>query len=250
MWPYLFGYKTYSYLYTGSMVAHVVIACWLCRRANVRIRLGALLGLCYAFGMVPGAKLLYDILHQQVHWATYLSIDYYVAGGLWGGPLACLAATVIVVLLYRGDRARLLDIAVLALVVPMIMAKAACLTNGCCYGVESRLPWALVFPEGADCPPGVARHPTQVYEMLVVSAIGVVLTALDRERWKGMLIFWFVALYGVGRPLTELFRGDGPRVPDVGFLTASQAACLLAAIVSFAVLRRRWRTRITNCSVV
>jgi prolipoprotein diacylglyceryltransferase len=49
--------------------------------------------------------------------------------------------------------------------------------------------------------------------------------------WRGLLIFWFGFLYGLGRPLTEYFRVPNERRPSFGFLTASQAVCLAGALV-------------------
>ena len=53
---------------------------------------------------------------------------------------------------------------VIALYIPLghILGRIGCLLSGCCYGVESSLPWAL--PCAAGDPR--LRHPTQIYEML------------------------------------------------------------------------------------
>jgi phosphatidylglycerol:prolipoprotein diacylglycerol transferase len=236
MWPTTFGIRTYGVFYALSMVTLGAMACWHCRRMKVPLRTGVLLGLCYIFGMTIGAKILYDLLHGSVHWQSYFDIHHYLKGGLWGGPLAYLAIAVPAVLLFARDRRTLLDLVVLALPVPMILAKVGCLCNGCCYGVPCDLPWAVAYVAGAEAPAGVLRHPTPIYEILVLLTILLVFALLDRRRWKGTLLLWFVMIYGIGRPLTEVFRGDGPRVPDVGPLTASQAVCLAAALVSLGVL--------------
>jgi len=128
--------------------------------------------------------------------------------------------------------AKLLDLVALTLPIPMILAKIACLMNGCCYGAPCDLPWALSFPEGAKAPTGIPRHPTQLYEIAVLIIIAVVFQRLDRVRWRGTLVLWFVMLYGLGRPLTEWFREAPERVPTIGPITASQAVCMVAAVIS------------------
>ncbi len=128
----------------------------------------------------------------------------------------------------------MLDVVVLTLPVPMILAKVACFVNGCCYGAETTVPWAMALADGARGPAGIARHSTPLYEILVLVVIMVVFAKLDPHRWKGTFVAWFVLLYGLGRPLTELFRAtDELRMP-VGAFSASQVTCLAAALVAAA----------------
>jgi prolipoprotein diacylglyceryltransferase len=225
------------------MLVHLGLALWLCRRGKVRLRIGAGLGFCYFWGMSCGAKILYDILHHRLDWRNYLDIHYYFETGAWGGPLAYLAVAVGAIVLFARNKRRLMDIAVLALPVPMILAKVSCFLNGCCYGRESGLPWAVAFVEGAKAPAGIARHPTQLYEIAVLAVILLVFAVLDRERWRGTLLYWFVAIYGLGRPLTEFFRDSEAHDPLLGPLSASQFVCGAAAVVcviALAAFSRHW----------
>jgi phosphatidylglycerol:prolipoprotein diacylglycerol transferase len=236
VWPYTFGLKTYLFIYVSSMLVLPGLACWLCRRTGIRMRFGLLLGVCYFFGMCVGARILFDLQRGTLDWRNYLSLSYYFGRGLWGGPLAYLAIAVPIALASRHHRRLRLDIVALSLPIPMILAKVACFCNGCCWGAPTGIPWAVAFPPGAEAPPDVAIHPTQVYEILVLLVILLGFNLLDPARWRGLLLVWFVALYGIGRPLTEAFRGDGHRVPAVGPLTASQVVCLAAALVAGVML--------------
>lgn len=126
----------------------------------------------------------------------------------------------------------MLDVLAVALPVPMILTKLACFVNGCCYGAASSVPWALALADGARGPVGIPRHPTPLYEILVLAVIAIVFAKLDLKRWKGTFVAWFVLLYGVGRPLTELYRAtDELRVP-VGPFSASQLTCFAAAVAA------------------
>ncbi|MFQ5757741.1 MAG: prolipoprotein diacylglyceryl transferase family protein [Acidiferrobacterales bacterium] len=53
----------------------------------------------------------------------------------------------------------------------MILAKVACFVNGCCYGAESSVPWAMALADGARGPAGIPRHPTPLYEIFVLAVI-------------------------------------------------------------------------------
>ena len=229
------GVLTYAIVYTISMVLFLLFALWLCRRREIPLKSGFALGFCYIWSMNTGARILYDILNDRFDWVNYFDPGYYMKPGMWGGPMVYLAIATMGTLLLARDRQSTLDIVVLALPVPMILAKVACLANGCCYGAASSLPWAIAFPEGGTertAPAGVDLHPTQIYEILVLVIIMVIFVVLDRERWRGTLLGWFVMLYGVGRPLTELFRAPERLNAVIGPLTLSQAVCLAAALVA------------------
>ena len=242
------GILTYAIVYMLSMITHMVLAIWLCRRRGITIMGGVALGICYAFAMNTGARILYDILHSRFHLLNYFDPSYYMGPGMWGGPLAYLGIAATGVLILARDKHDMMDVVVSILPVPMILAKVACFANGCCYGAPCDLPWAITFPEGADyytAPPGIPRHPTQLYEIAVLVIIQIVLVALDRKQWKGTLMVWFLMLYGIGRPLTEFFRATEKRVPVIGPLTSSQTVCLAAALIAgLALIVMRYRRRL------
>jgi len=240
MFPKIGPLKLYTVIYILSMFAHVWAAQIWCRRLALPRRSGLWLSGFYLFGMAFGARILYDLLQRRLSLANYLRPGYYFEDGLWGGPLAYLliASTFILV---RGRRWRdQLDLMVLALPLPLILAKVACLFNGCCFGEPCSWHWCLTYHAESDAQGSVARHPTQSYEIIVLLFIWFVLTSLDRRRWAGLLTLWFGLLYGIGRPVTEMFRVADARRPKLGFLTTSQLVCLagaLLAVVALLVLR-------------
>jgi phosphatidylglycerol:prolipoprotein diacylglycerol transferase len=239
MWREIGGVLTYKIVYVLSMITFLVLALWLCHRRKIPLRVGVALGLCYIWGMNMGARMLYDLLNHRFHLPNYFDPAYYMQRGMWGGPLAYLAvATALTVLLAR-EKKRLFDLIVLTLPLPMILAKVACFANGCCYGAPCNLPWAVTFPAGGDyytAPPGIPRHPTQLYEILVLGVVQVTFLKLDQKRWKGLLMAWFVMLYGFGRPLAEFFRASEKRTAVIGPFTLSEALCLTASLVAGIVL--------------
>jgi phosphatidylglycerol:prolipoprotein diacylglycerol transferase len=238
------GILTYAIIYTMSMTVFMLLALWFCRRREIPLRNGILLGLCYIWSMNTGARILHDILNDRFEWVNYFDPSYYMEPGLWGGPLAYLAIATAGTLLLARDQRNMLDIVVLALPVPMILNKVACFAGGCCYGAVSNLPWAVAFPEGGTertAPAGVSLHPTQLYEILVLVIIGVVFLLLDRKRWKGTFLAWFIMLYGIGRPITEFFRAPEKLDAVVGPLTLSQSVCFAAALVAGVALILEWR---------
>jgi phosphatidylglycerol:prolipoprotein diacylglycerol transferase len=188
-------------------------------------------------GMTVGAKILYDIQSASFYPQALLSISHYMQGGMWGGLLAYFILAVPLALILAKNRHSAIDLLAMSVPIPWVFTKIGCLFNGCCYGKETSLPWAIRFPEGArGAPPGLPLHPTQIYEILVVVCIIIVFKKLDYKKWRRTFLLWFLALYGTGRAATEFFRGDLDHHLLVGPLTLSQLICLIAATISIFLL--------------
>jgi phosphatidylglycerol:prolipoprotein diacylglycerol transferase len=244
MWPRLGLIPTYAILYSAGILSHYLVSYLLARRLGLRHRVWIVVSLCYNVGMIIGAKALYDILHAQFNLRALLSVKHYLGGGLWGGLLVYLCLSLPLVLVLSKHRRAALDLIALSIPIPWIFAKLGCLLNGDCYGRPSSLPWAITFPEGAaGAPAGVPLHPTQIYEILVVLCVVGVFAALNRERWQGTMLLWFLALYGLGRAVTEFWRGDADHHVYVGPFTLSQSICFAAAGVSILMLYLVHRAR-------
>jgi len=246
MCPRIGPVMTYSVLYIVSILSHLLVCYLIARRLGLRHRVWIIVGICYMVGMTVGAKVLYDIQHAQFDFRALFSTGHYMKGGLWGGMLAYFILAVPLVLVLAKHRRAALDLVALSIPIPWIFVKLACLFNGCCYGKKCSMPWAITFPEGAaNAPAGIPLHPTQIYEILVVVCIFVVFKVLKYERWRGTMLLWFLALYGLGRTATEFFRGDFDHHLYIGGLTLSQLICLIAAGVSI-ILLFLWRRFVRN----
>jgi len=241
MWPRIGPIPTFSIFYSIGILCHYLVSFLLARRLGLRRRVWIAASVCYNFGMIIGAKALYDIQHTQLDLGALLSIRHYMQGGLWGGLLPYLCISVPLVLLLSKRRLAALDLIALSIPIPWIFAKLGCLFNGCCYGKACSLPWAVTFPEGArGAPAGIPLHPTQIYEILVVLCILVVFMILKRRWGSGTMLLWFLALYGLGRAVTEVWRGDTEHHLYIGPLTLSQLICLAAAGISILTLFLHW----------
>jgi len=246
MWPRIGPVPTYSIMYILSILSHFLICYFIAKRLGLRHRVWIIVGICYMVGMTIGAKALYDIQHGQFDFGALFSSRHYLKGGLWGGLLAYFALAVPLVFVLAKHKRAALDLIALSIPIPWIFIKLGCLFNGCCYGTKCSMPWAITFPEGAGgAPAGIPLHPTQIYEILVVVCILVVFKALKYKRWQGTMLLWFLALYGLGRAATEIFRGDFDHHLYIGGLTLSQLVCLAAAGVSILLLSF-WRRFVRN----
>lgn len=102
------------------------------------------------------------------------------------------------------------DIMIPSLALGIAFGRIGCFLNGCCFGLPSNLPWAVVFPESCSAGsvyPHQHIHPTQLYETLAMVVLFFFLLWRDRaELAQGALTGWFLMLYGIWRYFVEGLR--------------------------------------------
>jgi len=95
------------------------------------------------------------------------------------------------------------DTFALPLALALAVGRWGCFFNGCCFGIETTLPWGVDFGDG------VRRHPTQVYESLFhVAMAGVLALLLWRGVLRGQQLKLYLIAYGVYRFGTEFIRPE------------------------------------------
>ena len=156
------------------------------------------------------------------------------------------------------------DVATPGVVLGTAITRLGCFLNGCDFGTPTALPWAVRFPRDAGglgpspawrqhleqgtvfqrelvtrvSTESLPVHPTQLYEAaLALGILAVLVLARRRLTRDGQAFFAFAALYGVGRSLIELLRGDAQRGTLLG-LPTSQVLGLATALVAATWLLR------------
>ncbi|MBN2590449.1 MAG: prolipoprotein diacylglyceryl transferase [Sedimentisphaerales bacterium] len=237
MYPRIGSLPTYGILYIISFVIYLFVAFLLARGFKLRRRVWIVSGICYIFAMTIGAKILFDIQMSQFSFRALFSMAHYKQGGLWGGLLAYFILSIPLIFLLSSRKREALDLIAISIPVPFIFAKLGCLFNGCCYGKPCNLPWAITFPEASRiAPTGIPLHPTQIYEIILMLIIMIFFIRLRNNKWRGTRILWFLVLYGFGRAIIEIFRGDFDHHRYIGPLTLSQLLCIAAAGISALLL--------------
>jgi len=174
---------------------------------------GALLG-SRVLGLLEHPNLL---LHPPGGFIYYFT-NKTIVGGLLGGLIG-----VELTKKHLGVRASSGDLMVYPLLLGMGLGRVGCFLSGLedgTYGTATVLPWGLDFGDG------VRRHPTNLYEILFLLALGLGLWLLERRRplpdgWRFRL---FLASYLLFRLLVEFIK---PTPPLLGLgLTAIQWACV------------------------
>jgi phosphatidylglycerol:prolipoprotein diacylglycerol transferase len=176
------------------------------------------------FGGVLGSRLAYVLFSEGLNFEI---LQFFA---IWNGGLAVQGGIVmssIAIALYlkykKLNVLAYLDVFGVSLFTLMAFVKIGCFLNGCCYGIESDLPWAMTF--GTE----IGHHPTQIYDLLL-NLIFFVFCILNLNKLKqpGFFTGLFFLLHGISRFLLEFIRINSIAV---WFLTWPQIFC----IVSFAL---------------
>ncbi len=143
-----------------------------------------------------------------------------IVGGLVGGLIAVESVKRL-----RGIHVATGDLLALPLVLGIAIGRIGCFLSGVedeSYGIATRLPWGVDFGDG------IARHPTQLYEVVLLAGLGALLPLVARtpitvgDRFK-----LFMVGYLGFRLLIDFIK---PAV-RVGGLSTIQWVCL--AIIAY-----------------
>ena len=152
----------------------------------------------------------------------------------WEGGMSFhggLLGVVIAILLFcRAKRLNLLSMADLiaaATPIGLFFGRIANFINGELWGKVSNAPWAMVFPNAL--PPGVPRHPSQIYEALMEGALlflflRFLILRFEVHRRPGLVVAWFLTGYGFFRFVGEFFRDSESKI--YGWFSMGQALSL------------------------
>ncbi|MFG6485416.1 prolipoprotein diacylglyceryl transferase [Roseateles sp. BYS78W] len=184
---------------------------------------GVLVGLL--LGAAIGNKLVFLVERPDVARAIWLSHELIVPGqSIVGGLLGGLVGVEIAKALTGRTRSTG-DAMVLPIALGLAIGRVGCFLAGLhddTYGLATSLPWGVDFGDGTT------RHPTQLYEIAVVLALG---TALHRARLAtpGLAFKLFLASYLLWRFFVEFLK-PVPVAWPLG-LSGIQWTCLVALAV-------------------
>jgi prolipoprotein diacylglyceryltransferase len=158
-----------------------------------------------------------------------------IVGGLLGGWIGVELAK-----LRTGVRRSTGDLMVFPLIFGMAVGRIGCFLTGLddhTYGLPSNLPWAINFGDG------VPRHPTQLYDIVFLSALAIGLW-LTRVHFNGdgRTFRTFMLAYLLWRFSIEFIKPREIRLPLLN-LSAIQVASIIGATVCATMLARQARQR-------
>jgi phosphatidylglycerol:prolipoprotein diacylglycerol transferase len=171
------------------------------------------------------------IIHIVDQWDYYMENPSQILNfeglGVYGAVIGIILAVVVYCLVRKLSIWQLGDIIAPGALVGMAIGRVGCVINGCCYGLPTTLPWAVIYVNpNSYAPLGVPIHPTQVYHILWnMAAFGLVWSLRRRLKPTGSLFLLYLALYATGDLIIRFFREGTP------FLFGIQQAQLIGIII-------------------
>jgi phosphatidylglycerol:prolipoprotein diacylglycerol transferase len=158
---------------------------------------------------IVGARTFYVIQfwHQFKH--NPIEIISVQHGGLvfFGGLIAALLIIFLYTKIQKINLWKLFDIITPGTMLGYAIGRIGCFLNGCCFGFEAKVPWALHYPYLSGL-----HHPTQLYASAAMF-IGFLIILYIRKyhrKFPGQIFFSGILLYSIYRFTNEFFR-EGPR---------------------------------------
>jgi len=205
-------------------------------------------GVWLIIGAIVGARILYVIsywdrlmaepLYPNAPWTEIFMVQ---RGGLvfYGGLIGAIASGLLFVWVNKLPRWKIADAFAPSIALGYVPGRLGCLMNGCCYGRETGLPWAIRFPETHETH-GIGVHPSQLYDSFLNLALYLGLAWLyRRKKFDGQVFASYLIFYAITRSIAETFRGDYPPQQYLGGVATP--AHLVSILIFTAGVVLYWR---------
>ena len=246
------------------VLAILTVVLWVLREVRRGARISYDMVFTAALVAIPSGVIFSRLLHVIDRWDIYSQNPGQIIGfsglAIYG---AILGATLAVWLYSRVSRFQFgyfADVVAPGIILAQAVGRVGCLLNGCCYGVETHLPWGIVYSSPDSlCPIGVVFHPTQLYEIIYNLLVFGLLVGLRRRlKPDGSLFLVYIGLYSLWRFGIDFIRDGTPflfdlmnapqnwlDIPVIGFILGlhqAQVIGLIVLIIAIPVLalRTRW----------
>lgn len=236
----------------GVMIALgvLVLVLWVLRGVKKDDRVSYETVITAALVAIPSGIIVsrfFYVVDRWVHLGSPGSFWGFEGLTIWG---AVLGATLGIWVYSRWTKfpfGYVMDLVALPAVLAQALGRVGCTINGCCYGVETSLPWGIVYtnPESygyaasLHLPEGMGLHPTQLYEIgFLLIAFGVLFALRKKFRPEGSLFLIYLSLYSLWRFSIDFIR-DG--TPFLFGLHQAQVIGIAVLLITVPILI--WRTR-------
>jgi phosphatidylglycerol:prolipoprotein diacylglycerol transferase len=255
MHPTLLDLGFYALPTYGVLLATaVLVALWTIKIRAEGAGMDAARVVDFALWLVIWALLGAKIMLVVVEWRRYLAdpaqlLGLARAGGVFlGGFLAAVIAGFVMLKRYKLHALPTFDVIVPSLALGQAIGRLGCFFAGCCWGRSCDLPWAITYTDptahaNLGTPLHMAVHPTPLYAAAFNFALFGLLVWIYRQRpAPGRVFACYLVVYGCGRFLLELTRGDEARgLYFDGMLSTSQL--ISAGMVVLGIALYRWAGR-------
>ena len=248
MLPKLFSFgsfylPTYGVLVALGFLAGLTVTVRLARRNGINSELITNLAVYVALAGLLGAKLLmiwFDWPNVQI-----FSLGFLQAAGVYQGGL--ILAVAFAFFYMRRNKLPFLatsDIFAPGIALGHAIGRLGCFAAGCCWGKESKLPWAVTFhnPDAwalTGVPLETPLQPSQLYEFATEAMLfGYLYWRFGRAHEPGKIIGLYLVISSAARFLIEFTRFHEQALPFGLPLSITQWIALALAAAGTTLLVR------------
>jgi len=219
-------FTVYGY---GLMIAIGIIAAYLTgeyRAKKCGIDPDSIFGLVIwaVLAGVLGGKLLYYITQiSAIMEDPSLLLDIKTGFVIYGALIGGILGVILYCRVKKYNFWSYFDLTMPSVALAQGFGRIGCFLAGCCYGMETSGPFAVVFTNSEYAPNGISLLPTQLISSALDFLHFVVLIVFAKKfkKREGQVAGLYFILYSIGRFILEYFRGDLIR-GNVGSLSTSQ----------------------------
>jgi phosphatidylglycerol:prolipoprotein diacylglycerol transferase len=274
--PYTnFTFNTYGFLLAVAFVAGLFLMARLASRDGLDKQKVYDLGLWVLAASLVGSKALMVITEWDLYYrdnpSQIFTLDFFRSGGVfYGGFIAAVIASVIVMRVYKLPWWRTADAFAPGIAIGQVIGRLGCFSAGCCWGKPTTAWCGVHFTDRGHEVTGVPTmvshlndpiqqnvwaerlaslggllapvklHPAQLYEAGATLLILVILLVMyRRRRFNGQIVLAYAMLYAVARFIIEYWRDD-PR-GEIFDLSTSQFIAIFIFIGALATFIYRLR---------
>ncbi len=236
-----FAVRWYHVIYPASLLLGFVFVLLEARRLGIRFVHSVIIGMLAGIFIVAFTQLFY---YAEL-WAYYgdlCSVKLVpTAGRLDGAIFGFFVLLLVYAPVTKLSFWKLSDMTALALAIGIAGIRVGCFVNGCCYGLASGLPWAVVYAHPESIAPQlVPLHPVQFYQVVWYLAVFIALWVLRKElRPEGSLYLLFIILHAAGDFVTRCFRDDYAVLFGLQSAQVLSIIMLLIAVPLYIIRARR-----------
>ncbi|MBT8327489.1 MAG: prolipoprotein diacylglyceryl transferase [Bacteroidia bacterium] len=240
----------YSY---GLMIALGILAAFYValkksRKLGINVDVLSSLFMWVILASFVGGKLFYFLEDIQKYLDDPSLIKRAMQGGfVFYGSLIFAIPTIIWWLRKEKIKVRpFLDILAFAGPVVHSIGRIGCFLAGCCHGKVCDSPLGVTFthPDSLANPLNTPLYPTQLFDIAVNLIILVTVYYIEKkQKFEGQLFLIYLMMYGVGRSIVEMFRGDEARGFVFGGLLSHSQFIAVLIIATCCFFWWKWRKK-------
>ena len=253
MRPILFSFSgihvsSYYFFLSLGITIGLLFFIYYAKKFRLNIPVVIDVGIISVVSAYAGSRLFHIIFESLDYYLDHpIRILYFWQGGYvyYGGVIVSLFFTYLYLKIKQTNFLAVTDAMVIAAAVGTSIGRFACLFQGCCYGVQTNMPWGIHFPlshasnavinhHGAT-----SIHPTQFYMIFSNLFIFILLAFIvkykerkGKSRIIGELTYIYLISYALFRIIIEYFRADYRGSFFEPYFSTSQFIAVVIIVVS------------------